>query len=604
MNVIVVVCNGLHLGFLGTYGNSWIETPNLDRLATEGVVFDHHFPENLTTLPTRRSWWTGRYGFPDPESGWTALRHDEPILPDLLWNQGVHSALISDVPLLRDAGQGFGRGWDEVIWVRGQGYDPLIPPNDPRVRKVRISDEPGLRPAGSRTTRTTTSGKGDGSSSSATGRCSRPSSRKIRAWLARSARPSTGSIAARTIRPRSCSGSTCSVPTAPGTLPSLTATSTPPPSPTSSRPARKGTSSRTTTRSTLEEVRVLIDVPAGAVGDVLSEEELLRLRRTYAGTVTLVDRWLGELFDALKAQGRLDDSLLIFTSDQGEPLGEHGFVRRFRPWLYEELIHTPLIIRMPKGEQGGSRRQAIVQSVDLLPTILSALGLPPSDRAHGHDLLPMIRGEQSKVRDYACLGMDVEEFAIRTHLWHLIVPVEVDPDEPRNPELYRKPEDRWDQNDVAAENPEVADQLELALRRFVDAVNRDAIDDLPRSATRPGSTRAAKPGGMAADHPPSLRPISEARWWGGSANSPRWQTLRTSRRRQGRFQDFAVSSCGLGLTCAVGLTVNDRLGRGPLGRGINRIGRRRHLRRFRHLGRGFAPACSAPPGRGARPSRR
>ena len=76
MNVIVVVCNSVHLGFLGAYGNAWIETPNLDRLAAEGVVFDHHFPENLTTLPTRRSWWTGRYGFPDPESWWTALRPD------------------------------------------------------------------------------------------------------------------------------------------------------------------------------------------------------------------------------------------------------------------------------------------------------------------------------------------------------------------------------------------------------------------------------------------------------------------------------------------------------------------------------------------------
>src|SRR6185437_512495 len=51
-NVIVVVCNGLHLGFLGAYGNGWIDTPHLDRLAAEGVVFDHHFPENLTTLPT------------------------------------------------------------------------------------------------------------------------------------------------------------------------------------------------------------------------------------------------------------------------------------------------------------------------------------------------------------------------------------------------------------------------------------------------------------------------------------------------------------------------------------------------------------------------
>ena len=125
------------------YGNGWIETPHLDRLAAEGVVFDHHFPENLTTLPTRRSWWTGRYGFPDPEQGWTPLRPDEPILPDLLWNQGVRTALISDVPLLREAGQGFGRGFDEVVWVRGQGYDPLVPPGDPRAGRVRLERRAG-----------------------------------------------------------------------------------------------------------------------------------------------------------------------------------------------------------------------------------------------------------------------------------------------------------------------------------------------------------------------------------------------------------------------------------------------------------------------------
>src|SRR3954470_3317554 len=134
MNVIVVVCSGRHLGFLGPYGNGWIETPHLDRLASEGVVFDHHFPENLTTLPTRRSWWTGRYGFPDVDSGWTALRPDEAILPDLLWDKGVRTALISDVPLLRETGFGYGRGFDDVIWVRGQGYDPLVPANDPRAR--------------------------------------------------------------------------------------------------------------------------------------------------------------------------------------------------------------------------------------------------------------------------------------------------------------------------------------------------------------------------------------------------------------------------------------------------------------------------------------
>ena len=88
MNVIVVVCNSLHLGFLGAYGNAWIDTPSLDRLASEGVVFDHHFPENLTTLPTRRSWWTGRYGFADPDQGWTALRPDERISPTCCRTRG------------------------------------------------------------------------------------------------------------------------------------------------------------------------------------------------------------------------------------------------------------------------------------------------------------------------------------------------------------------------------------------------------------------------------------------------------------------------------------------------------------------------------------
>ncbi len=478
MNVIVVVCNGLHLGFVGAYGNSWIETPNLDWLATEGIVFDHHYPENLTTLPTRRSWWTGRYGFPDPEAGWTPLRHDESILPDLLWNQGVHSALISDVPLLRDAGQGFGRGWDEVIWVRGQGYDPLIPPGDPRAGRIRIDAEPGLK----------LPSKDDPDFELWKGRWEQ--FLRNRTVLKTEIEENTG--VARTIH------SAIDWLDRRGTDPSpfllwldLFSPHGPwdPPQPYRDQYAAaepdefeagdEGDLVEEDDEMTLEEVRVLIDVPAGAVGDVLSEEELLRLRRTYAGTVTLVDRWLGELFEALRASGRLDDSLLIFTSDQGEPLGEHGFVRRFRPWLYEELIHTPLIVRMPGGEQGGSRRQAIVQTVDLLPTILSALDLPPNDQAHGHDLLPVIRGEQTKVRDYACMGMDVEEFAIRTHHWHLTVPIEVDPDEPRRPELYRKPEDRWDQNDIATENPDVADHLELTLRRFVNAIRRDAIEDVP-----------------------------------------------------------------------------------------------------------------------------
>lgn len=481
MNVIVVVCNSLHLGFLGAYGNAWIETPHLDRLASEGVVFDHHFPENLTTLPTRRSWWTGRYGFADPEHGWTPLRHDEEVLPDILWNQGVHTALISDVPLLREAGQGYGRGFDDVSWIRGQGYDPFIPPGDRRAKSVRIADEPGLR----------LPPEDDPDFALWTRRWEQ--FLRNRAVLRTDVEEHTG--VARTVRAaiewieRQRARKDPFLlwldlfsPHGPWDPPQPYRDQYATAEPDEFEAGEEGDLVEDDEDDDLDltEVPVLIDVPAGAVGDVIDEAELLRLRRTYAGTVTLVDRWLGELFDALKRLGRMDDTLLIFTGDQGEPLGEHGYVRRFRPWLYEELIHTPLIIRMPGGKFGGIRHHAIVQTVDLLPTVLSGFGLKPSDRVHGHDLLPLIRGERTKVRDYACMGMDVEDFAIRTHLWHLVVPIEQDPDDPpRGPELYRKPEDRWDQNDVAEQFPEVVDHLELTLRRFAEAAGRDAIVGLP-----------------------------------------------------------------------------------------------------------------------------
>jgi arylsulfatase A-like enzyme len=496
MNVVIVVCNSLHLGFLGAYGNAWIETPNLDRLAAEGIVFDHHFPENLTTLPTRRSWWTGRYGFPSEDLGWTPLGPDELILPDFVWNKGVCTALISDVPLLREAGLGYGRGFDEVIWVRGQGYDPLVPAGDPRARRVRLEDEPGLRlppnddPDHDLWKRRWEQYLRNRAALGAGQEENTGVARTVRSaidWLERTGNRQPFLLWLDLFSPHG--------PWDPG-QPYRDQYVTVEPDDFEAGDQGdliEDASEESEDEIDVEDVTALIDVPAGAVGDVLSEAELFRLRRTYAGTVTLVDRWLGELFDAMRRMGRLDDTLVVFTSDQGEPLGEHGYVRRFRPWLYEELIHTPLIVRLPRGEFGGIRHQALVQTVDLLPTVVAALGLPPVDRdqavLHGHDLLPLVRGAQTKLRDYACLGMDVAEFAIRTHLWHLIIPVEIDPDEPRSPELYRKPEDRWEQNDVIAQHPEVAEHLELVLRRFIEVLGRDGIEELPalRDIARLGS---------------------------------------------------------------------------------------------------------------------
>ncbi|QEH37611.1 Arylsulfatase [Aquisphaera giovannonii] len=494
MNVIVVVCNSVHLGFLGAYGNAWIETPNLDRLAAEGVVFDHHFPENLTTLPTRRSWWTGRYTFPDEERGWTALGPDELILPDRLWDRGVRTALISDVPLLREVGLGYGRGFDDVVWVRGSGYDPLIPPGDRRAKGIRLEDEPGLRlPPDDDESRDRWKQRWE---QFLRNRAALDTSKEENTGVARTVRAAIDWLERRGgEKDEFLLWLDLFSPHGPWDPPQPYRDQYATEEPDEFEAGEEGDlveEAGDEEEIDIEEVPVLLDVPAGAVGEVLDEAELFRLRRTYAGTVTLVDRWLGELFDALRRMGRMEDTLVVFTSDQGEPLGEHGYVRRFRPWLYEELVHTPLIVRMPGGKHGGIRRQAIVQTVDLLPTIMAALGVPAGKDddppLHGHDILPLIRGEQTKVRDYACMGMDVEEFAIRTHHWHYILPLVSDPEEPRSSELYRKPEDRWDQNNVIEQFADSADQLELTLRRFVEALGRDAIEDVPglRDAARLG----------------------------------------------------------------------------------------------------------------------
>ncbi|GHU96128.1 hypothetical protein AGMMS49974_09240 [Deltaproteobacteria bacterium] len=72
--------------------------------------------------------------------------------------------------------------------------------------------------------------------------------------------------------------------------------------------------------------------------------------------ITVTDKWVGKLLDALDAEGLMDETLLVVTSDHGQPMGNdehgHGIMRKCRPWPYEELVHIPLIIRMPGVKPG------------------------------------------------------------------------------------------------------------------------------------------------------------------------------------------------------------------------------------------------------------
>jgi arylsulfatase A-like enzyme len=120
----------------------------------------------------------------------------------------------------------------------------------------------------------------------------------------------------------------------------------------------------------------------------LSERDFRRIRALYYGMIAEVDAQIGRLIDTLKARGDWEDTIVIFTSDHGEMLGDHGLLGK--GGFYRESQHIPLMIRMP----GGAAREvaAYTSAVDVFPTLLDLWGLEGRHAPDGDSLLPALTG--------------------------------------------------------------------------------------------------------------------------------------------------------------------------------------------------------------------
>lgn len=123
-----------------------------------------------------------------------------------------------------------------------------------------------------------------------------------------------------------------------------------------------------------------------------SDEEIRRIMAAYYAMVTLVDDEVGRILGALDSLGLREETLVVFSSDHGEMLGDHNILLK-GPALYEGAVRVPLILRWPGHLPAGERCSEIVQWLDLCPTFLGAAGLPPLPRNQGQDLLPLARGD-------------------------------------------------------------------------------------------------------------------------------------------------------------------------------------------------------------------
>lgn len=127
-------------------------------------------------------------------------------------------------------------------------------------------------------------------------------------------------------------------------------------------------------------------------GNALTEWKYQRYMRDYAKVVASLDRNVGRVLDYLRDHDMLDNTLVIYTSDQGFYMGEHGwFDKRF---MYEESMRTPLVMMLPEGYKTKGDIDYMVQNIDYAPTFLDIAGVQVPDDMQGVSMLPLLKGEK------------------------------------------------------------------------------------------------------------------------------------------------------------------------------------------------------------------
>lgn len=212
----------------------------------------------------------------------------------------------------------------------------------------------------------------------------------------------------------------------------------------------------------------------------------------YRAALRATDRAVSRLLADLKAQGRWDDTLIIVTSDHGELLGEHGLLGHTEG-LYEPILRVPLLIHDPRTPRSnGARVPALVERVDLAPTILAAAGADSSRmELQGQDLAPLITGRAPSVRALAYAssrrqlggeGWDIDERAIRDERFKLLWAAARG-----RWELYDLVDDPAETRDISAARPDILARLSFGMVTALESART-------HSRGRPSGARWAEMG--------------------------------------------------------------------------------------------------------------
>jgi len=406
-NVVLIMCDELRADALGCYGNPHVHSPNIDRLASTGTRFAQCMITQPTCTPSRASILSGVYP--------SALRtrmvgcwtpDDDRLLPRVLSRHGYRTAAIGKIHLVpqRDEPGAIERtltaegrydyyGFQEIDLVNGHGDGCFGPRYTPWVH--------GRVPDAGRAVAKAESGSG-----------------LTRPYALPADLHSTRYIADRTIEFLDSAGSDPYLllvsfpdPHHPFCVPEPYASMYDPARLQPPIPPVVNTSSPTDRqilayRSGNASRDPVIGTPPHDYAGI-DDAEWRRVKAIYYGMVSLIDEHVGRILDAIAVSESAERTLVVFVSDHGEYLGDHGFYGK--GFHYDSVLHTPLIVAGP-GVRSGATVDHVTSTLDIAPTILDIIGVEEPEGVQGTSLRETLAVGSRPQREYALTEND-DDFA-------------------------------------------------------------------------------------------------------------------------------------------------------------------------------------------------
>ena len=456
LNLILLVADTFRRDNLECHGSKWIECPNLNKFARDSIIFEDFYPEGMPTVAIRRTLWTGRRIIPchyfrqsEPVQapGWHDLYNEDVTLSETLLEAGYIPHLICDIAHLQRPGRSFQRGYRSYEWIRGQEADSYgTAPHNPLDVSDVVPDDylaisPGLRGFLSqyKVNRQRWQKEGDSLVEIVAYAANR--------WLTENRDQRPFFLHVESFDPHE-----------PWDPPAAFLEKY--------MPNAKG--------------HTWIEPPYADIR--LPEEAKQRMRANYAGETACVDHWFGQILTTIEDLGLFDNSIVVFLADHGTLLGEQEQFLKGPARIRGQVTRIPLLIRMPGKQYAGKRVSGFAQVPDLMPTLLSLLGLKSPSRVTGSNFWPLVTGESRGIRDFVVQSYSWVA-AIRTQEWNYSQAWKRKEElegalRPQiydawggnyRPQLYNLQEDPEELTDVAAKHPDITRRLSAQLQEYIDS---------------------------------------------------------------------------------------------------------------------------------------